>query len=204
MVPRLLAGAILTLAAVAIALVGIRTGNEANAPEGLAPGVTAPPARFAGSRIPAGVRAPDLGLRDERGRIVRMRDLRGRPVIVTFLYSTCEDTCPLVAQQVRGALDALGHDVPALAVSVDPARDTPVRARRFLAQQRVSGRLRFVLGPRRALQPVWDGYAIRPQSVREEHQARIVLVDGGGFQRVGFPASEATPERIAHDLRALE
>ena len=41
-----------------------------------------------------------------------MRSLRGRPVIVTFLYTTCEDTCPTQAQQVKGALDELGEDVP--------------------------------------------------------------------------------------------
>jgi hypothetical protein len=40
--------------------------------------------------------------------------------------------------------------------------------------------------------------------VTEEHQARITLVDKQGFQRVGFPGSEATPERLAHDLRLLE
>jgi hypothetical protein len=40
--------------------------------------------------------------------------------------------------------------------------------------------------------------------VTEEHQARITLVDANGYQRVGFPGSEATPERLAHDLRLLE
>ena len=53
-----------------------------------------------------------------------MRSLRGKPVVVAFLYSTCRDTCPLQAQQIKGALNELGSDVPALAVSVDPANDT--------------------------------------------------------------------------------
>ena len=54
------------------------------------------------------------------------------------------------------------------------------------------------------LEPVWRGYGIRPQSAAEEHQARIVLVDDRGFQRIGFPIEQATPERIAHDMRMLE
>jgi len=29
-------------------------------------------------------------------------------------------------------------------------------------------------------------------------------VDARGFQRVGYPVSQATPERLAHDLRLLE
>src|SRR5215210_5278993 len=104
--------------------------------------------RFEGAVMPKGVRAPDFNLRDQNGRPVSMRALRGRPVIVTFLYTTCDDTCPAQAHQGRGALDDLGHDVPALAVAVDPPRDTPRRARAFLSKTQALGRIDFVLGSR--------------------------------------------------------
>jgi protein SCO1 len=159
---------------------------------------------FAGASMPEGLFAPDFELRNQDGERVSMRALRGRPVIVTFLYTHCEDTCPIQAQTVRGALDDLGHDVPALAIAVDPPNDTARSARKFLAEQRVSGRLDFVLGSRAELRPLWDGFGIRPQSVTEEHNARITLVDARGIQRVGYPGSEATPERLAHDLTLLE
>jgi protein SCO1 len=159
---------------------------------------------FAGAAMPANARAPDFELRDEQGRPVSMRELRGGPVVVTFLYSHCQDTCPITAQTIRGALDDLGHDVPALAISVDPPNDTPASARKFLAEQRTSGRIRFVLGSRAQLQPIWKGYGVTPQRVTEEHIAHITLVDGRGFQRVGYPIAQATPERLAHDLRLLE
>ena len=159
---------------------------------------------FAGSLLPDGVRAPSFELTDERGEPISMKGFRGQPVIVTFLYTHCDETCPPAAQQVKGALNELGHDVPALAIAVDPARDSAASARAFLSEQRMLGRMRFVLGSRDELRPVWRGYAIRPQSVRSEHQARIVVVDGRGFQRTGFPIEQATPERIAHDVRLLE
>jgi protein SCO1 len=159
---------------------------------------------FAGSRLPEGVRAPRFELTDERGRRVSMSELRGQPVIVTFLYTHCEETCPPAAQQVKGALNELGHDVPALAIAVDPPRDTPESARAFLSEQRMLGRMRFVLGSRSQLEPVWRGFAIRAQSPGQEHQARIVLIDRRGFQRVGFPVDQATPERIAHDVTLLQ
>ena len=159
---------------------------------------------FAGARIPPDVRAPDFDLRNQDGERVSMRALRGRPVIVTFMYSNCEDTCPPQAQQIKGALNDLGHDVPALAIAVEPPRDTQESARRFLAENRMTGRMDFVLGTRAELKPLWDAYAVQPQSVREEHQARTVLVDARGFQRVGFPLDQLTPERVAHDLRLLE
>jgi protein SCO1/2 len=159
---------------------------------------------FEGAVMPAGLRAPDFELRNQDGQRVSMRALRGQPVLVTFLYTTCEDACPAQAHVVRGALDELGHDLPALAIAVDPPRDTPERARAFLAEQRALGRLDFVLGSRSQLRPLWKGFAIRPQSVTQEHQARFTLVDSRGYQRVGYPGSEATPERLAHDLRVLE
>jgi protein SCO1/2 len=159
--------------------------------------------RFAGATLPAALRAPELGLRDEEGEVIRMADLRGRPAIVTFLYSNCEDSCPAQAQQVKGALNELGSDLPALAISVDPANDTPDSARAFLSKQRMTGRMRFVLGTRRELRRVWRGYAVEPQLDDLDHTARIVLVDGNGVQRVGYPLGEVTPERLAHDLRLL-
>jgi protein SCO1 len=162
------------------------------------------PNTFEGSIMPEGVPAPDFRLRNQDGEIVSMRSLRGRPVVVTFLYTTCQDSCPIQAQTVRGALDELGHDVPALAIAVDPPRDTPERAQAFLAKQRATGRIDFVLGSRAELRPLWTGYRIRPQAVDEEHMARITLVDSRGFQRIGYPGSQATPERLAHDLRLLE
>ena len=158
---------------------------------------------FAGARLPDGLRAPSFDLTDERGDRVAMSDFRGEPVIVTFLYTNCEETCPPAAQQVKGALNELGRDIPALAIAVDPPRDTEASAQAFLSEQRMLGRMRFVLGSRAELAPVWHGYAIRPQTARSEHQARIVIVDGRGFQRVGFPVEQATPERLAHDVRML-
>jgi protein SCO1 len=160
--------------------------------------------RFEGSVMPTGVRAPDFELRDQDGEKVTMREFRGRPVLVTFLYTHCEDTCPAQAQTARGALDELGEDVPALAVAVDPPRDTAESARAFLAEQRATGRLQFVLGSRSDLRPLWNGFFVAPQTVTQEHQARFTLVDKRGFQRVGYPGFEATPERLAHDLRVLE
>jgi protein SCO1/2 len=195
--PRFATALVLVAALAAGAMVLAASGEGEDPPPAAAEG-------FEGALIPPGVRAPDFELTNQDGDTIRMRDLRGRPVVVTFLYTNCEDTCPPQAQQVTGALDELGHDLPALAIAVDPPSDTPDSARRFLAENRLTGRIDFVLGSREQLEPLWDAYAVRPQSVKEEHQARTVLIDSRGFQRVGFPLDKTTPERLAHDLRLLE
>jgi len=161
-------------------------------------------AGFSGAVRPPGIKPTDFGVRDENGKPVRLADLRGRPVVVTFLYTTCKDTCPLTASQIRIALDDLGHDVPVVAVSVDPANDTPRRARTFTLKQGLQGRMRWALGTAKQLQRLWSAYGVQPQSSAAEHTASTVLLDGDGVQRVGFAASVLTPEGLAHDIAALE
>jgi protein SCO1/2 len=159
---------------------------------------------FAGAMRPA-IPPQDFSLRDQDGRTVSLRRLRGRVVVLTFMYTTCRDTCPLTATQIRGALDDLGHDVPALAVSVDPVNDTPERARQFLFRRGLGhDRMRFLLGSRAQLQPIWKAYGVRPQGTAFDHSAYVLLIDRRGRQRIGFPVQELTPEDLAHDIRRLQ
>jgi protein SCO1/2 len=156
------------------------------------------------------IRPPDLaaepldGLVDEEDRPLSLARYKGQVVVMTFLYTTCEDTCPLTAQQIRGALDDLGTDVPVIAVSVDPPNDTQKNARKFLVEQQMIGRMNFALGSRDALRRQWDAYGIAPQRDGKEHSAYVVLVDGEGKQRIGWPVDQLTPEGLAHDIRKLQ
>jgi len=158
---------------------------------------------FAGAVRPAIPPTEPVGLRTQDGERVSLRALRGRPVVVTFLYTTCADTCPLTARQIAGALDRLGADVPVLAVSVDPRSDTPARARAFLRRMRLEGRADFLLGDTAALRRQWRAYGMQPQTDALEHSGHTVLLDGRGVQRVGWPAEKLTPEGLARDLRTL-
>jgi len=112
--------------------------------------------------------------------------------------------CPLTAAQIRIALDDLGYDVPVVAVGVDPANDTPRRARAFALEHGMHGRMRWALGSARRLQPLWKAYGIAPQAADAEHTASTVLLDERGVQRVGFATSVLTPDGLAHDILALE
>ena len=162
-------------------------------------------AGFAGSLRPSGIPPAEFGgVRDERGAPLRLGAMRGKPVVVTFLYTTCRDTCPLTAQQIRIALDELGHDVPVVAISVDPAGDTPARARRFALKQSMQGRMRWALGSERELARLWKAYFVQPQRADQEHSASTILLDARGVQRVGYATSVLTPADLAHDIALLE
>jgi protein SCO1/2 len=181
----------------ALAAVVLLGGGDGDAQPGESP------TGFAGALRPPGARAIDFRLRDQDGKPATMAAYRGSTVVVTFLYSTCEDTCPLTAQQIRGALDQLGRDVPVLAISVDPTGDTRLHVKRFLLEQHLTGRMRYLVGSRAQLEPVWRAYGIQPQGDGFEHTASTVIVDRAGRQRVGYLTDQLTPEALADDLRML-
>lgn len=189
----MLAATFVLVAALAVVLFGPSSPGGPQRAEG-----------FRGSLRPPEIPPQDFTLRDEEGRTVRLRDFRGGPVVVTFLYTTCEDTCPTTASLIRASLDETGSKVPVLAISVDPANDTAEQARKFLVQRRLNGRMRFLLGSREQLEPVWKAYGIRHQTEEFEHSAYVLLVDAVGRQRVGFPFSQLTTDDLSHDLRLLQ
>jgi protein SCO1/2 len=74
---------------------------------------------------------PDVVLTTQDGRRVRFyRDLlRGKVVVINFMYTTCTRKCPRISANLVGVQRALGarvgRDVLMLSVTLDPARDTP-------------------------------------------------------------------------------
>jgi len=159
---------------------------------------------FDGSLLPAGVRAPAFDLRDQNGQRVSMAEFHGTPVIATFLYSHCKDTCPVEARLINQAVLKLGEPrATVIAFTVDPAHDTPASVHAFLRREQIQVPFHWVLGKWNQLKPIWKGYAVTPQLDDAEHMARIVLIDKRGMQRIGYPLDQTTPDRIAHDMRLL-
>jgi protein SCO1/2 len=202
----LVVASLIALAGAVAVTVTVRSGDEGSAAEVTEVGVQGPHSPFKGALRPL---APprDFSLRDQDGRLVSLRALRGRIVVLSPMYTDCRDSCPLVAQQIRDALGDLPADeseqVTALALSVDPANDSPQSAKSFLLKQRVRGYLDFLVGSRSELRPVWRAYGFSPQTDRFEHNSYVVLIDRRGRQRVSFPIGFLTPESLLHDLRVL-
>ena len=152
--------------------------------------------------------APGFALRDQSGKVVRLSAQRGKVVVITFLYTHCPDLCPLTAQNINAAVRTLGRQgkqVTVLAVSVDPAGDTPTAVRRFVRQHHLLPQFHYLTGSRQALRSVWNAYHV--QSVRHagddvDHSLYTLLLDRKGRGRVLFDAT-ATATAIAHDTKLL-
>ena len=195
--------ALLALAGTVLATIAASSQDEAAEPAAVVEGSESP---FEGAVRPDGLPG-DFSLRNQDGDLVRTVDLRGKVIVITPTYTRCEESCPIAVQQVRGALDDLSDAergrVRAFALSVDPENDTPDSAQEFLLSRRVRGYLDYLLGTRRELQPVWRQYGFAPQTETREHNSHIVVVDGEGDQRAGFPLQYATPEALRHDIELL-
>jgi protein SCO1/2 len=172
----------------------------------------APPAQvssspFDGPTLPPNLRAAGFSLTDQNGRRVTLVQYRGRVVVLTFIHSLCHDACPLMVEAIKGALNGLpgdGRGIPAIGISVAPSEDTVGHRRWFLRTHEMAARLSFLNGPMFELRRVWRAYAIQPVTPKIDHSTFVLLIDKRGFERVGFPADQLTPEALAHDIRVLE
>jgi len=52
--------------------------------------------------------APDFSLVDQHGATVSLGDLKGRPVVVTFVFAHCQTLCPLIVATLKDAAPASG------------------------------------------------------------------------------------------------
>jgi protein SCO1/2 len=167
-----------------------------------------PKSKFAGGVVTPTRPAQPIALHDAWGRPVSLASLRGKYVLVTFLYVHCPDVCPLIAQNLNAALEQLGtkrKDVRVLAVSVDPKGDTPAAVRRYVAQRGLVPQFRYLIGSAAQLKKVWAAWNVlsvesKPGVV--EHVAYTSLVDPAGRQRLIY-GSSVKAAQVLHDLRVL-
>ena len=163
--------------------------------------------KFAGPTMPPHLVAKNFSLTDQHGHRVTMSSYRGRVVILTFIHSLCKDDCPLMVEQIKGALNDMpgsGQGIPAIGVSVAPKEDTVANRRKFLTVHGMNARIAFVNGPTATMRQIWRNYAIAAGTGPQGHSAVVILIDKRGVERVGFGAANLTPEELAHDLRVLE
>jgi protein SCO1/2 len=162
-----------------------------------------------GDAVPAKA-PPPIHLTDYRGHSVDLSSLKGRPVLVAFLYTHCHDLCPIVASKVHTAYSLLPPHTKRplfLAVSVDPEHDTPASAEAFNRRHLTNGEIDWLLGSRPELERVWKAWGVLPQRNKKdpeviEHSAEIYGVGADGMIHVLYPPS-FKPAGLAHDIPIL-
>lgn len=142
--------------------------------------------------------APSFRLTNQFGRPTDLETLRGKRVVLSFLYTRCPDTCPRYLSDIATALKSgdgvsEGGETPAVViVTVDPDRDTVPRLREF-SQGWPSDWL-FVTGSYQQVSQVWRSYGVtvekQPAAHLSEvshsysvlHTTKAVLINEQGYQ----------------------
>lgn len=155
--------------------------------------------------------APEFRLVDQDGEELSLSDLRGKTLLVDFVYTHCPGPCPIltgthVAAQ-ESLPEALRERIRFVSISLDPERDTP-QALRAYAEARGAdlSSWSFLTGDPEAVDAVLSAYGVgrtRVEGGEIDHIVATFLIDGEGRIVKRYIGLDHEPETLAGDLRAL-
>jgi protein SCO1/2 len=127
--------------------------------------------------------APGFALEDASGHAVELEDLRGKVVVLHFVYTSCPDVCPLHAERIAEIQEMANRTpmrdlVQFVTITTDPEHDTPEVMRQY--------------GSAHGLDPVnWLFLTTRPD---QPEDATRGLADrfGHGFTKTKMTATRST------------
>ena len=135
-----------------------------------------------------GVQLDDHRFVDSRGRNVGLGELRGKPLVLSFVYTSCPDTCSIVtpnlSRAVRAARQALGERSFSVAtIGFDYAFDTPEQMRMYADRQGVTmSGWSFLSGDAPTLERLLDqvGFTYVESPRGYDHVAQTIVIDAQG------------------------
>ncbi len=99
-----------------------------------------PRAAIERSELAIGRSLGDYGLVDAAGAQLSLRDYRGKPLVISLVYTSCSSVCPLTTQHLIDAVQEAGRIIGlsrfnVLTVGFDARHDTPARLKQFASSQ---------------------------------------------------------------------
>jgi protein SCO1/2 len=157
--------------------------------------------------IRQGTPAPAFALVDHRGAQVTAESLRGRPVVLTFVYASCHASCPLLLDRLRALERRVGAaDVAFVAVTLDPERDTPEALAAHAARWGLGPRWRLLTGPAADVRRLVAAHGIQWAPLPDgeiAHENVVTLIDRAGRVAFTYRGVGVPEDRQAADLRHL-
>ena len=149
--------------------------------------------------------APDFSLVDQHGDTLSLGRLRGRPVLLTFVFAHCQTLCPLIVETLKRASEDSGP-TSVMLVTLDPWRDTPSTLPGIATRWDVPGTF-HVLSSHHvdAVLRVSERYGVT--FTRDErtgdivHPGLVFLIDAEG--RLAYTFSNPSPAWVREGLQRL-
>jgi protein SCO1/2 len=157
----------------------------------------------------------DFSLTNSAGRNVTRRDVDGKLLAVSFLFTSCSLTCPEVSRSMAGIqrLTTNAPDVALLSLTVDPRTDTPLVLARWGARYGADTNRWFLLTGDQAQLLTLIGTSFLATETNNPFNSmpgnfggteRIAVVDKSGRVRVFFDGlRQETPAAVAAEMEQL-
>lgn len=153
----------------------------------------------------------DRTFTDQYGQPLRLSELRGRPLVVSFVFTNCQYVCSGLTLHLRDvvriARDALGErSFAVLTIGFDAARDTPQRMREFAVARGIGDeRWRVVSADpatiRRFTADTGFTWLASPNGF--DHLAQVTLVDARGRVAAQVYGADFEPPALVEPLKQL-
>jgi protein SCO1 len=152
------------------------------------------------------------GLIDQHGDPFALGQLRGKTVVLNFIFTHCPGICPLQTQALRRVSAALPEPVRErvrfVSVSVDPERDTPSELALFAAKHGVDQeRWTFVTGREHELRALAESYAaqVLPTGAGPlDHRTEIRLINADGQPMQTYAGNPLDEPRLAREIQTVD
>ena len=155
--------------------------------------------------------APDFALISQDGAPVKLADYRGKVVAVTFIFTLCADTCPVLTPMMSFVQDQLGSDfgekIRFVSITIDPERDTPEVLKDYA--QAFGANLKgwaFLTGAPETIREVTRRYGVfaaKNANGGVDHTFLTSIIDQRGILRVQYLGVRFDPEEFRRDLVSL-
>ena len=156
----------------------------------------------------------DFTLTTQAEEPLRWEDLRGKVVLVSFVFTTCGGSCPATTHRMSQVARALADQgllrddrVRLLSITLDPARDTPEALRNYMrAYDADPASWTFLTGPREQVEKVhaaWGMWAKPAANGQFDHPSRVFLMDGLGRVREIYNLDYFKPTWVLEDVQLL-
>jgi protein SCO1 len=160
--------------------------------------------------IPEEDRAPPFALIDQDGNARSLDALRGRVVLLDFIFTNCNGPCPVSTSnrvQLQKSLpDAMRQHMQFVSISLDPLRDTPEELRRYALERGADlANWSFLTGGPEEVDNVLRSYGVgvaRGADGDVQHVVVSFLIDPEGRITKRYFGLEHDTSEIIRDLAA--
>ena len=154
---------------------------------------------------------PDVSLIDQHGKAISLASLKGRPVLIDFIYTSCASTCPVLTAKIAAVArelgPALGANVTIVSITLDPEHDGPAQLAAYAKSQTAdnNGWL-FLTGKPADIDQVLAAFKLR--RMRESdgsimHSVSAFLLGPDGHQIRQYNALDVSAKSVAADIDRL-